>query len=84
MRDKFHNANGTLTDYALACGYIEKKTLEGKTMTREDFEFIARVLKANLDLANGAAIARRFARELEAANPNFDKARFLKACGVPE
>lgn len=24
---KFHNKNGTLTAYAFACGYIEKRTL---------------------------------------------------------
>lgn len=26
--DKFHNSNGTLTAYAFACGYIERKETE--------------------------------------------------------
>ena len=28
MQPKFHNADGTLTAYALACGYIERKETE--------------------------------------------------------
>lgn len=28
MKDKFHNANGTLTAYAFACGYVETKPLQ--------------------------------------------------------
>ena len=32
MKPKFHNASGTLTDYALGCGYLEKRT-DGKIET---------------------------------------------------
>jgi hypothetical protein len=53
-------------------------------MTRKDFELIARVMVASHDLANWAAIARKFARALAAENPRFDSARFLAACGLPE
>ena len=28
MQPKFHNKNGTLTAYAFACGYIERKETE--------------------------------------------------------
>lgn len=54
-------------------------------MSRKHFELIARVLR-NLDgtvpHADRKATAEAFADELRATNPNFDRARFLTACGV--
>ena len=54
-------------------------------MTRKDFELIARVLKNSdevLDDYAREALADMFTAELVATNPNFDRDRFLKACGV--
>jgi hypothetical protein len=54
-------------------------------MTRKDFELIARVIKNSDEVADDMtreAIASIFTAELVATNPNFDRARFLKACGV--
>lgn len=59
-------------------------------MTVKDFELIARVL--NVYTSNPAvlkqwrdassSIAETFADELALTNPRFDRARFLRACGV--
>ena len=65
-------------------------------MTRKDFELIAsairtrtpsRVARTNAAMDAGAFqacedIARRLADTLADTNPRFDKARFLRACGV--
>lgn len=57
-------------------------------MTRKDYELIARVLRDKHERwdATGQmavrAIAEAFATELATTNPRFDRARFLKACGV--
>lgn len=56
-------------------------------MTRAQFELIAHVLSQTRDQGevwNAAitATALRFAHELRATNPQFDRERFLKACGV--
>ena len=32
MKDKFYNKNGSLTMYAFACGYIERKTVGQNTI----------------------------------------------------
>lgn len=68
-------------------------------MTKKHFEAIATVLQQSHDDAilfadNPAAkassrrvvsmVARRLADTFKDFNPNFDKARFLKACGVSE
>ena len=56
-------------------------------MTRKDFELIASTIRnmpshaASLRTARESC-ARAFADALGATNPRFDKARFLKACGV--
>lgn len=72
---------------------------QGKgTMTRRDYVLIANVLCTTkpdqtigysadaLAIARGAwrEIARSFAATLASENPRFDRARFLKACGVSE
>ena len=65
------------------------------TMQRRHFEFIAEVLRtqvrrlSNLDAPAGSAfnadaVALAFADGLAATNPNFDRVRFLRACGVGE
>ncbi len=62
------------------------------TMQRRHYEFIAAVLKEameNYDHPNGVGgkqttkeISSRMARHLADTNPSFDRARFLRACGV--
>jgi len=52
-------------------------------MTRQDFELIAHILSIQTGERHIIErIAHDFAIELKAANPRFDRARFLKACGV--
>jgi len=64
-------------------------------MTRKDFELIAGTIKRarftpNVHPFQGIGdldherIAREFAQSLKHTNPNFDSARFLKACGVED
>lgn len=55
-------------------------------MTRKDFQLIADVV-ARLDgltAEQQREIAGDFADALHTANPQFDRSRFLKACGVKE
>jgi histone H3/H4 len=60
------------------------------TMSRQDFELIARILNRSLQCARPSSaaaatmqtVAHNFANELAATNPRFDRARFLKASGV--
>jgi hypothetical protein len=57
-------------------------------MTKKDYELIARIMREY----NGRAIdserfvlsevAKTFATELAAGNPRFDRATFLRACGI--
>lgn len=62
------------------------------TMTRKDFELIADVLRHELEhVACGVdqsdtvnSIAHTFALRLSTTNPNFNRARFLQACGVTD
>lgn len=55
-------------------------------MTRKDFELIAKVLKGSenriIDDLALEGLAETFADYLTDTNPNFDRARFLTACGV--
>lgn len=62
-------------------------------MTKKDYELIAAVITSVRDpdrrmrLGHKHAcdnIANEFARVLARTNPRFDRARFLKACGVEE
>lgn len=52
-------------------------------MTRKDFVLIANVLRDHV-LEKGSAedVTRALANELRVTNPNFDKQRFLAACGL--
>lgn len=61
-------------------------------MTRKDYELIAAAVRESVT-ARGAPpdayvavayLAHVLAASLRADNPRFDKARFLKACGVAE
>lgn len=57
------------------------------TMQRRHFEMIAnsvRMLYGDLTKAQRQLVAERFADDLTRTNPNFNRARFLKACGVEE
>lgn len=56
------------------------------SMTRQDYELIARVIKAQRQPHNDTAtldeLTREFAYALEDTNPRFDSFIFLRACGV--
>lgn len=52
-------------------------------MTRKDFELIARTINAMPYGASRDMAAHAFANALTGTNSNFDRLRFLKACGVP-
>lgn len=53
------------------------------TMTRAHFKLIAdAIADRDIDDCIRPFLARHFARRLELANPRFDRARFLRACGV--
>ena len=59
-------------------------------MTRKDYELIAAALAAHIERQNHTAEREVFheiycsvvARALASDNPCFDRARFLKACGL--
>ena len=67
------------------------------TMQRRHFELIAEAIR-ELRIDNGASynpsqpladfvrspLAYTFAAKLSATNPNFDRARFLRACGISD
>ena len=50
-------------------------------MTRKHFVEIAKIV-SNTPESTREALALDFVRMLQAKNPRFDAARFLKACGV--
>jgi hypothetical protein len=53
------------------------------TMTRQHFQLIADVLHdAGLTDEDRKYLSTLFANKLATTNPNFDRTRFLKACGV--
>ena len=65
------------------------------TMQRRHFELIAETIKRarfapNVSPFQGISekdhelIAREFSQSLHATNPNFNRARFLRACGVED
>lgn len=62
---------------------IQKSTRKGKIMTRKDYVKIAKVIStawvASQDFRD--SIANDFADMLEKDNPNFNRDKFLKACG---
>jgi hypothetical protein len=56
-------------------------------LKRRHFEFIAELVRALpadtlLSPSQRAQVARAFCNRLALTNPKFDKARFLRACGV--
>jgi hypothetical protein len=54
-------------------------------MTRKDYELIAQTLRYADEIVDEIALealAEVFANALVITNPAFDRARFLKACGV--
>lgn len=60
-------------------------------MTKKDFELIAGTLRASRpgegyarNLLQWNLIVQRFAEALCATNLNFDRERFIAACGVPQ
>lgn len=57
------------------------------TMQRRHFELIAEVVRESLahrelGPCEAETLAQRFCATLRATNPNFNEARFLRACGV--
>lgn len=73
-----------------------KPNLTGKahSMTKKNYELIAGVLRPiaetvvsrepGRDCYTAIVIAYKFAKILETENKSFDRARFLKACGVAQ
>ncbi len=53
-------------------------------MTRKHFEMIAAVVAEIKDAEDRAGAATRFAFLLPSYNANFDRDRFLEACGVED
>ena len=59
-------------------------------MTKKDFELIAGVIEKSdqtvmpVCVQSKVRIATFFAQALTGTNPRFDKARFLKACGIED
>lgn len=61
-------------------------------MTRKDYVMLARVIASHraaydegeTQLIGADSLVERIADALAADNPRFDRARFLKACGVPQ
>jgi hypothetical protein len=61
-------------------------------MTRKHFNALAAIFRQHRDMFDGGRnpnkvaaneeLARRMADYLDTQNPNFDRARFLEACGV--
>ena len=52
-------------------------------MTRKDFELTAQVVAGSaLGREERRHIANSFADRFEQINPRFDRAKFLKACGI--
>ena len=53
-------------------------------MSRKDFELIASIIRdlSVLPADVRALVAGKFATELSNTNARFDRARFLRACGV--
>lgn len=61
------------------------------SMTRKDFEGMAKAIRSSRPenpLSGGHTIADRIAEEIATvcakSNPQFDRTRFLRACGVEE
>ena len=54
---------------------------ERESMTRKHFRAIAATLKDYMGNEDHIWICRDLAREFAALAPNFDKAKFMKACG---
>ena len=54
------------------------------TMQRRHFELIAEIIECYGDDVQQRECALHFANYLLRTNPQFDRARFLKACGVEE
>ena len=57
-------------------------------MTRKHFVLVAKTLRAEKESGGRAEfysvkrLAKNFARAFAAANPDFDRARFMTACGL--
>ena len=54
------------------------------TMQRRHFELLARTVADLANPADRTRMAHHFADALRHTNANFDRARFLKACGAAE
>ena len=54
------------------------------TMQRRHYNFIAETIREIKDAGYRADVAQHFADRLRYTNPNFNRARFLEACGVKD
>lgn len=63
---------------------LRKDRTTQATLEHRHFAFIASVLAECEDLANWGVFCRRFADACARTNPRFDRARFLRACGLED
>ena len=56
---------------------------DSPTMTKQDYELIASVLRKNHDHGTWETMVKDFIEALSDTNPNFDKERFFKAARGP-
>jgi hypothetical protein len=61
---------------------VIKEEVIKENLTRQTFQLIADVLRANKDHGNWETIVNDFAARLANTNPKFDEIRFLAACGM--
>lgn len=62
----------------------DKRTAPGATLEPRHFAFIASTIAKTRDPFAKGVTARLFADACQSTNPRFDRARFLRACGVGE
>ena len=61
---------------------VDAGIIEGMTMTRKDYELIAKALRCARDNGNNWSTAvMEIADALRGENPRFDKSKFYDACG---
>ncbi|HEV2816145.1 MAG TPA: hypothetical protein VGW40_02840 [Allosphingosinicella sp.] len=63
-------------------GSFTQSSKEGtEPMSRKDFELIAATIR-RMPSETAPSAAEHFADALRSTNPRFDRARFIRACGV--
>lgn len=88
MEDEWEHRHQMEMQYEI--GFMEGKAQGGYEMTKKHYELIAEILvQAHTPKHHSVheynrwlSMVKRFALMLEADNPNFDRAKFLWACGA--